>query len=156
MVPRVALKDPYLESRTFTMRAVIVVLVVLALLGILLSRYFSLQITDYDIYRTESDRNRLQLQPLPPKRGLIYDRNGVLLADNRPSYVLSLVVEDVDDLPWTLEQLQQLLEIRDGDLEKFHQRRKRADPMRLCRCAFACRRKSARCWRSIVTACPAW
>ena len=51
----------------------------------ILARYYALQITEYETYRTQSDRNRVQLQPLPPKRGLIYDRNGVLLADNRPA-----------------------------------------------------------------------
>ena len=128
MSTRVALKDPYLESRTFTARTLVLVLLVLTLLAIVTSRYFSLQISDYDIYRTESDRNRLQLQPLPPKRGLIYDRNGILLAENRPSYVLSLVVERVDDLPATLQQLGELLEIRETDLEKFHQRKVRRRP----------------------------
>ncbi len=121
----VALKDPYLESRIFSARTVLVMLVVLALLGLLLARYFSLQVIDFEKYRTESDRNRVQLQPLPPKRGLIYDRNGVLLAENRPSHVLSLVLERVPDLEVTLATLGELLPLADSDIEKFSQRAKR-------------------------------
>jgi penicillin-binding protein 2 len=75
---------------------------VLLLLCLLLARYYTLQISDYETYSTASERNRVQLQPLPPKRGLIFDRNGVLLADNRPSYTLSLIVERVQDLDATL------------------------------------------------------
>jgi penicillin-binding protein 2 len=98
------------------------------LVGILLGRYFSLQITQYEAYRTESDRNRVQLQPLPPKRGLIFDRNGVLLAENRPSFVLSLVLERVPDLDRTLALLGQLVGITEPDLEKFETRSRRRRP----------------------------
>ena len=123
-----ALKDPYRESRIFNARSVLLLVVVLSLLGLLLARYFSLQINQYEIYRTESDRNRVQLQPLPPKRGLIYDRNGELLADNRPSYVLSLVKERVPELEDTLVSLQGLLEITTNDLRKFELRSRRRRP----------------------------
>ncbi len=128
MAPAVALKDPYRESRVYGARTVFVLVVVLALMGVLLARYFSLQVTQYEIYRTESDRNRVQLQPLPPKRGLIYDRNGVLLAENRPSFVLSLVVERVPDLDDTLATLAEFVEITDSDLEKFEARSRRRRP----------------------------
>ena len=93
MPRQIALKDPHREARIYNARTIAAIMLVLGLLGIILARYYSLQVTDYDTYRTQSDRNRVQLQPLPPKRGLIYDRNGVLLADNRPSYLLSIVKE---------------------------------------------------------------
>ena len=124
----IALKDPYLEARTFNLRTIVVAVVVLVLLGVLLTRYFGLQITEHDVYQTESDRNRLQLQPLPPRRGLIYDRNGLLLAENRPSYVLSLVVERTEDLEQTLALLRELLPVSATDLEKFNLRRYRRRP----------------------------
>ena len=117
-----ALKDPYLESRIFGARTLPVLALVLALLVVLLLRYFSLQIIDYDIYRTESDRNRVRLQFLPPKRGLIFDRNGVLLADNRPSYVLSIVRERVPDLDQTLALLSSLVPVSESGLDKFRAR----------------------------------
>ncbi len=128
MAPAVALKDPYLESRVYGTRTVFVLVIAMVLMGILMARYFSLQITQYETYRTESDRNRVQLQSLPPKRGLIFDRNGVLLAENRPSFVLSLVLERVPDLANTLAALGELVEISESDLEKFETRSRRRRP----------------------------
>ena len=124
----IALKDPHRESRIYSARTVTAIILVLALLVLVLARYYSLQITEYETYRTQSDRNRVQLQPLPPKRGLIYDRNGVLLADNRPSYILSVVRERVPDLEATLAELQMLLPVSASDLEKFHKKLKRRRP----------------------------
>ena len=124
----IALKDPYRESRIYSVRTITAIVVVAGLLSVIVARYFSLQVTEYEIYRTESDRNRVQLQPLPPKRGLIYDRNGLLLADNRPSHLLSIVRERVPDLEATLVELQALLPITDRDLENFRKKLERRRP----------------------------
>ncbi|MEM9254908.1 MAG: penicillin-binding protein 2 [Pseudomonadota bacterium] len=128
MPQNIALKDSHLESRTYGARTVTAICVVTLLLGMLLARYYSLQVTEYEVYRTQSERNRVQLQPLPPKRGLIYDRNGVLLADNRPSFVLSIVREQVTDLDETLAELASLVPVSDSDLEKFRQKLARSRP----------------------------
>ena len=124
----IALKDPHREARIYSARTVTAILLVLALLGVILGRYYSLQITEYEIYRTQSESNRVKLQPLPPKRGLIFDRNGVLLADNRPSFTLSVIKERVPDLEDTLEELRRLVPITDSDVEKFHERLPRRRP----------------------------
>lgn len=123
-----ALKDPHLESRIYGARTIAAICLVVGLLGIILARYYSLQINEYEIYSTQSERNRVQLQPLPPKRGLIYDRNGILLADNRPSYILSVVSERVGDVDATIKELRALLPITDSDVEKFQKRRPRSRP----------------------------
>ena len=102
MPQHITLKDPHREARIYGARTVTAVLLVCGLLALITVRYYSLQVTNYETYKTQSERNRVQLQPLPPKRGLIYDRNGVLLADNRPSYILSVVRERVADLDATL------------------------------------------------------
>ena len=128
MPQHIALKDPHRESRIYSARTVAAVALVVGLLVVILARYYSLQITEYETYSTQSDRNRVQLQPLPPKRGLIYDRNGVLLADNRPSYILSIVRERVPDLEATLAELQTLVPVSTGDLEKFHKKLGRRRP----------------------------
>ncbi len=128
MPQNIALKDPHRESRIYSARTIAVIILVVGSLAIILLRYYSLQITEYERYRTQSDRNRIQLQPLPPKRGLIYDRNGVLLADNRPSYILSVVREQVPDLDATLAELQTLVPVSDSDLEKFHKKLARRRP----------------------------
>ena len=128
MPQHIALKDPHRESRTHSARTVTAVLVVLALMGVVLARYYSLQITENEIYSTQSERNRVQLQPLPPKRGLIFDRNGVLLADNRPSFILSIVSERVPDLEATLAELQTLVPVSEADLENFRKKHPRRRP----------------------------
>ncbi len=128
MPQSIALKDPQRETRIYQARTLAAVVIVLGLLGVILGRYYNLQITDYENYRTQSESNRVKLEPLPPKRGLIYDRNGVLLADNRPSFTLSIIRERVPDLEATLEQLQAMLPITEGELEKFHERLQRRRP----------------------------
>ena len=125
---KVALKDPYNEKRLFATRAFVASVFMVALVSVLMGRYFSLQITEHDIYKTQSDRNRVQLQPVPPKRGLIYDRNGVLLAENLPSYSLTIVKERVEDLDATLALLGELVGVDEYDLKKFNNRLKRRRP----------------------------
>ncbi len=124
----VALKDPQLEARIIGARTVAAVLVVLVALGIIATRYHTLQIDEFESYRTQSERNRVHLQPLPPKRGLIFDRNGVLLADNRPSFILSLVPERIDDLEATVADIANLVAISDNDRERFERELKRSRP----------------------------
>src|SRR5690606_38193604 len=103
--------------------------------GVLVYRYHHLQGVQYQDDATQSDRNRIHVQPIPPTRGLIYDRNGLLLAENRPSYTLSVVRQRAVDLEETLKYLQTLVEINANDLEKFyqlmHQRRRPFEPVPL-------------------------
>tara|TARA_B110000503_G_scaffold43274_1_gene70768 strand:+ start:6241 stop:8082 length:1842 start_codon:yes stop_codon:yes gene_type:complete len=128
MLPQFDLKDPQLESRVYATRTIIAIGMVMTLLGVILMRYHTLQVTEYEIYRTQSERNRVTLQPLPPRRGLIFDRNGVVLADNRPSYMLSIVRERVPDMEATLTDLQSVLPVSDTDLETFRKKLYRSRP----------------------------
>ncbi len=122
MAERLTLKDPYKEVRVFGARMMVSAFIVLLLMGVLVYRYFDLQIHQYEKYRTESDRNRVQLQPIAPKRGIIFDRNGVVLADNAPSYSLTITKERVANLDATLALLRTLLPIDDDDVDKFNER----------------------------------
>ena len=125
-MPRhIALKDPHRESRIYSARTVAAVLVVLGLLGVIMARYYNLQINDYQQYVTESERNRVQLQPLPPKRGLIYDRRGRPVAENLPAYRLELVPEKVDDLEKVIADLGLIIELPEDVLEDFERNRRR-------------------------------
>ncbi len=119
MAPGVTLKDPYLESRLYGARSVAALIVILLLMTVLIARYTSLQIDQYEDYITQSEKNRVQLQPVPPKRGLIYDRNGVLLAENRPSFDLALVIERVENLDETLALLREVVSVSEADVERF-------------------------------------
>ncbi|BBB28461.1 penicillin-binding protein 2 [Neptunomonas japonica] len=119
------LKDHSQESRTFCFRALLAFMIVLLLIGVLLGRLYYLQVMQYDRYAAMSEKNRVQLQPVAPTRGLIYDTNGVLLADNRPSYSVTLLKEEVGkDLDATLAELQRIIEISDKDIERFKKRLK--------------------------------
>ena len=128
MADQITLKDPYAEKRLFMHRVLTAVGIIALLVFLLLARYFSLQITQHEVYRTQSERNRVQLQPIAPKRGLIYDRNGVLLAENIPTYSLTIVSERVGDLDHTIELLGQLVSLDQESIEKFRQRLKRRRP----------------------------
>ncbi|GGC97251.1 penicillin-binding protein 2 [Vreelandella lutescens] len=116
---RDTLKNPEQELRIFRVRALLAVLVVVVLTSLLVSRLGYLQIVQHDLYSTRSEKNRVRVEPLPPNRGLIYDRNGALLAENRPTYNLTLVRERVDDLDDTLALLVDLLELPEEEIEAF-------------------------------------
>lgn len=115
-------KDHHQEARTFRVRAVIAYFLVLVALCGLMGRFYFLQVAEHDRYTALSDKNRVQLQPVAPTRGLIYDRNGVLLADNRPSYSVTLLKEEVKDLEGTLVRLRELIPITDKQVERFRKR----------------------------------
>ena len=119
---RDTLKNPEQELRIFRVRALLAVLVVIVLTSLLVSRLGYLQIVQHDLYSTRSEKNRVRVEPLPPNRGLIYDRNGALLAENRPTYNLTLVRERVDDLDDTLALLVDLLELPEEEIEAFQVR----------------------------------
>ena len=114
-----ALKDPQREYRLFFGRLGFTVLVVMLMVGGLIARYGYLQISRHDDFVTRSESNRVLARAVPPARGLIYDRHGVLLADNRPSVNLSVVKELAGDLEVLLTELQALVPITDNDLERF-------------------------------------
>lgn len=122
------IKNSYAERELFVGRLIVAVAVVLLLTGLLAYRYFSLQILQFEDYRVQSDRNRVHLQPIPPTRGLIYDRKGVLLADNRPSYTLGVTKERVPDLDASLALLQEILQIEALDIDKFRKRLRAGRP----------------------------
>jgi len=125
MAEPLALKDHTWESRIFFERIVVGFGVLVILTLFLVARFFYLQIVQYDVYATLSDKNRIQVQPVPPIRGLIYDRNGVLLADNAPSFNLTITPERVEDLDQTLIQLGSMLSLSDDDITSFGNRVKR-------------------------------
>lgn len=114
------LKDIKTEARLVCSRITVGFAVVVLLFAVLIFRFYDLQILDYEIYATRADSNRIQVQPVPPNRGLIFDRNGVLLAENRPSYTLSIVKERTPDLEKTLKALAELVEVGEDDLSNFY------------------------------------
>jgi penicillin-binding protein 2 len=121
----VSLHDRHLELQVYKNRVVIAAVFCLLAVLILIARLCILQIADHDVFSTLSQSNRLRLMAIAPNRGLIYDRNGVVLAENRPSYRLELVPEEVKDIEGTLKQLRQMISIENSDIERFRKERKR-------------------------------
>lgn len=116
---RNTIRDHRYESALFNYRAVIALLLTVVLVAILLVNLYRLQIIEHQEYRTRSNDNRIRILPVAPNRGLIYDRNGVLLADNRPVFSLEVIPEEVDDLHKTLNELASLLDIPQTDIDDF-------------------------------------
>ena len=115
-------KDTVAERRLFQRRALVMLVLVMLALGGLLARMYQLQIVEHEIYTTLSDKNRVQVQSVPPPRGLVYDRNNLLLAENRPVFSLTLVPERVGRMDETLARLTEILSISDEDIERFQRR----------------------------------
>ena len=95
MVRRVRIKDHWAEQRIFTMRGIVATVLIAVLLCTVAARLFYLQVLRYDYYAELSQGNRVRTDPIPPSRGLIIDRRGVVLAENLPAFQLELVREQV-------------------------------------------------------------
>ena len=107
------------RQRLFLTRTRSAALAMLALVAALSFHLFTLQVTEHGYYRTLSDENRLNLIPSPPPRGLIYDRSGLLLADNSTVYSLEITPSLVADMDTLLRQVRGVVEVGDDDLRRF-------------------------------------
>jgi penicillin-binding protein 2 len=117
-----AIKNLYEEKRTFTGRVVFAAILCLVMIGLLALRLIDLQLLQHDYYTTRADDNRMRLTPIAPVRGLIYDRNGALLAQNLPSFVLDITPERVKNLNDTIARLRAYVKITDQDVARFRER----------------------------------
>ncbi|MBZ9612931.1 penicillin-binding protein 2 [Rheinheimera maricola] len=118
---RVAIQDFVAESRLFNQRAVFAALFVVLMFGVIVYNQYQLQVVLYQDYQTRSEGNRIKVVPLAPNRGLIYDRSGILLAENKPVFSLELVPELISDMPQTLTELSALIELTDEQRTDFLQ-----------------------------------
>ncbi len=124
MEKRVTVKSEREEYRLFRSRARIAGVFVFLALSLVFVRLIYLQVTNYQHYTELSKQNYLKRVPIPPVRGLIYDRNGVLLADNHIEYVLEAKQDDILDREKSLKLLMQLLPITPQDVQKFKQKQR--------------------------------
>ena len=117
MSSRVRIKDQWNEQRIFSQRTLGALLVIAVLVVALLARLSYLQVLRHDYYMELSQGNRVRLDPIPASRGLIVDRNGIVLANNEPAYQLELIREQVPNLTDTLKRLVELRLIDPDELE---------------------------------------
>jgi len=123
-----AFSDPQRERMIFVGRLFIGSLAILILTIVLLLRYFDLQVSRHEDFATQSNKNRVLVRPVAPPRGLIYDRNGLLLADNRPSYDLTIVPERSENIDSLIGALDNLISVSESDIQRFKQKLKRRRP----------------------------
>ena len=92
---------------------------VLFAFALLFARFFYLQVLQHDYYSTRAEDNRIALIPIVPNRGVITDRNGVILARNYSAFTLELTPSRVDDMEATIDQLAELIDIQPKDRKRF-------------------------------------
>ena len=121
----IVLKDHHDESRVFIDRVVMAFACALLLTLLLAGRMLYLQVIQHDRYATISESNRIQVQSIPPVRGLIVDRHGELLADNAPSFSLNLVTEQISSLDETLDRVENRIGLTTEQRSRFERRLRR-------------------------------
>ena len=110
----------------FQLRVRLAIVATGVLVLILLARLAFLQIVNHDYFTTLSHENRLKIVPIAPPRGLIFSRKGITLAENRPSFSLTVVPENADDVPSALTALGDLLSLSQDELAAFSKQLERA------------------------------
>ena len=120
------LKDHESEKRLVNKRLIACAALVLAISCALIGRMYFLQVTEFAYNSTVSENNRVHVLPIPPERGFIYDRNGVLLADNQPSFNMTITRERAADTAKVLDTLFGILHLPDEDHALFAKAMKQA------------------------------
>ncbi|MNM36396.1 Stage V sporulation protein D [compost metagenome] len=118
----IRLKDHEKDARLVRNRVVVGAVAIMLLVCVLIARLYYLQIIQYDYHSTLSENNRVHVQPIPPTRGLIFDRNGVIVADNRPSFSLSMTRERAGNWQEVLDTIVEVLELTPDDRALFEKR----------------------------------
>jgi len=113
------IKDHHSERRLFIGRAILSSVVSIVLLGLVIARLVQLQVFDHALFAERSQGNRVRIEAVPPIRGLVFDREGRVIAENLPAYQLELIPEQVDDLNDTLKRLAAINLISPDDIPRF-------------------------------------
>ena len=116
------IKDHPGERRMVNFRVWLAAAVMILMTAGLIARAFYLQVMKYNDLATKSEENRIHLRTVPPVRGLIYDDQGRLLAENRPSYTLTIIRERVKNMDATLTELGKLIHLEPDNVNDFRER----------------------------------
>lgn len=119
----IPLKDHEKDALLVRSRALVGIVVVVLLIGVLVARMYYLQVVQFEHHSTLSENNRVHVQPIPPNRGLIFDRNGRVIADNRPSFSLTVTRERAgQDWRGVLDRVVEVLQLPAEERELFEKR----------------------------------
>lgn len=113
------LRNVEAEARRFRLRVVVLGLVVLLAFGLLVARLVYLQVHRHEDLADQAESNRTAVVPIVPNRGLILDRNGVVLATNYSAYTLEITPSKVAHLEQTIDGLAEIIEIQQRDRRRF-------------------------------------
>lgn len=119
MQKRIAIKNHLQEIRLISQRCIAVLILMITLILLLIIRLGFLQFINHDLYTTLSKKNWLDLVPIEPTRGLIYDRQGVLLAENLPVFSLDIIPDKIKNLPQTLSNIAKIIPLTDTEIAQF-------------------------------------
>jgi penicillin-binding protein 2 len=107
------------ELEQFQMRVGVAGIAVLVAFGLLAARFLYLQVLQHDVYRAKAEDNRISIVPVTPNRGLIVDRNGVVIARNYSGYTLEIFPRRVRNMERTIDELAELVDITARDRVRF-------------------------------------
>lgn len=114
-----SIKDHHTERRVFFSRVIFATIVAILMLGTVVARLIQLQVFDYELFAARSQGNRVRIEAVPPIRGLVFDREGRVLAENLPAFQLELIPEQVADIDDTLKRLAALALIDAEDIPRI-------------------------------------
>ena len=120
MQKKFILNNKELEQQIIHQRIFVALILIVLIFLSLIARVFYLQVVQYDHFTTLSQENRVKILPIAPIRGLIYSRDGILLADNYSSFSLEITPEKVDDFEQTIASIKSLISINDEQLVRFN------------------------------------
>jgi penicillin-binding protein 2 len=121
-------KETEESARLITRRGLFIGAVQVGVMGVLAARMRYLGVDQADRFRLLAEDNRIRYDLLPPVRGLIFDRNGVPIAQNEQTYRIVIKRADVDDLDATFMRLRALIGLTDAEIEKARAEVLRANP----------------------------
>ena len=119
MVKEITLKDSGHESDLVAKRVYFSGFMILLLVIMIVLRVFYLTVLQHEHFTTLSKSNRVKITPIPPIRGLIYSRDGEVLAENKPTFSLEVIPEQIDDVDKLIGDLKKIVSIENIDIERF-------------------------------------
>ncbi len=122
---RQTIRDHSAEANLVARRTVVSIMFVCILMSIIIVNLYQLQVRQYEDYQTRSNGNRIKVLPVAPNRGLIYDRNGEILAENKPVFSLEITPEEVENLDDTISKLSALMSLSNAEIKEFKNSLKR-------------------------------
>lgn len=120
----ILIKNHLQEIELISKRSLTMFIMICILILLLIVRLSYLQIVQHNLYTTLSKKNWLELVPLEPTRGLIYDRNGILLAENIPTFSLDVIPYQIPHIQQALSQLAKLIPLKDEEISQFQKQLK--------------------------------